>query len=487
MKFFAVFCILCAWQLGVEQLAAAERPHIIFVMADDMGWGETSYRGHSLLRTPNLDAMAAGGLRLERFYAGNPVCSPTRATVLTGRSNDRTGVLSHGYALRLQEKTIAQALKQAGYVTGHFGKWHLDGFKGPGAPVLAGDPRSPGAFGFDSWVSATNFIDMDPYLGRNGVPEKFQGDSSEIVVAEAVKFLQQHLASRRPMFAVLWFGTPHSPFRASAADKAPFSQLDAASANHYGELVAMDRSIGTLRQKLRDFGMADNTLLVFCSDNGGLPKIEPSTTGGLRGYKASVYEGGLRVPGIIEWPAVVKPRIISHPACTIDLFPTVAEIVGLPAGSFVEPVDGISLKPLLTADIGPRTRPIGFRFGAKAALIDNRYKLLTNDRAKARFELYDLEADPREADDLSASRPELLAKMRRNLLAWNESVDASFAGKDYPEGTVTPPDPEPVFWYEAAPYRPWLPKWKEYWAYRTYIDRRATAGAKADKKRDARP
>ena len=117
------------WLTVASSLVAAT-PNIIFVMADDMGWGQTGYRGHPILKTPNLDAMASNGLRFDRFYAGNPVCSPTRATVLTGRTNERAGVMSHGYALRLQEKTIAQALKGAGYVTGHFGKWHLNGFKG---------------------------------------------------------------------------------------------------------------------------------------------------------------------------------------------------------------------------------------------------------------------------------------------------------------------------------------------------------------------
>jgi arylsulfatase A-like enzyme len=137
---FAVFCTLWASPMA----AYAARSHIIFVMADDMGWGQTGYRGHPLLKTPNLDAMAAGGLRFERFYAGAPVCSPTRASVLTGRANDRTGVLSHGYALRLHEKTIAQALSAAGYVTGHFGKWHLNGLRGPGAPILETDHYHPG-------------------------------------------------------------------------------------------------------------------------------------------------------------------------------------------------------------------------------------------------------------------------------------------------------------------------------------------------------
>lgn len=450
---------------------AASRPHIIFVMADDMGWGQTGYRSHPVLKTPNLDAMAANGLRFERFYAGAPVCSPTRATVLTGRANDRTGVLSHGYALRPQEKTIAEALKAAGYVTAHFGKWHLNGLRGPGAPILAGDERHPGRFGFDEWVSVSNFYDVNPLMSRQGQVEQFTGDSSEIAVAEAVAFLEKHRSSGRPMFAVVWYGTPHSPFKALPEDKAPFGDLDKASADHYGELVAMDRSVGTLRSQLREMGIAENTLLVFCSDNGGLPRITPDTVGGLRGNKGSVYEGGLRVPGIIEWPAVIEPRVTHYPACTMDLFPTAADVVGLPDDVLVEPLDGISLKPLLTGELSKRTKAIPFRFGVKAALVDNRYKLLTNDLAKADFQLYDLEVDPKETRDLSGVEPDRFQRMKREMLAWNDTVDASFAGKDYPAGNVSPADPEPQFWYDTLAYQTYLPAWKDRWEFKSYIER----------------
>ena len=467
----------------VPLLSAADKPNIIFVMADDMGWGQTGYRGHPILKTPNLDAMAANGLRFDRFYAGNPVCSPTRACVLTGRTNDRTGVLSHGYALRLQEKTIAQALKGAGYATGHFGKWHLNGYKGPGAPVLADDPRSPGEFGFDTWVSATNFIDMDPLLGRQGVPEQFKGDSSEVVVAEAIRFIEKQHAAKQPIFTVIWYGTPHSPFKAYDADKTAFSDLDNESANHHGELVTMDRSIGTLRAKLRELGIADNTLFVFNSDNGGLPGIKPDTTGGLRGNKGTIYEGGLRVPGIIEWPAVIKPRVTNHPAGVVDLFPTIADVVGLPKNVFIEPLDGVSLKPLFTAEIGPRKKPLGFRYGNKAAYVDNNHKLLTDDLKKGAFELYDLKADPNETKDLSAEQPELFEKMKKEFLAWNGGVQASFEGKDYPEGKVTPPDPEPANWFESDRYKEWVPKWKNYWAYQRYLSREQKAEKPKSKKK----
>ncbi|MCC6509648.1 MAG: sulfatase-like hydrolase/transferase [Pirellulaceae bacterium] len=465
--------------------SAADRPHIIFVMADDMGWGQTGYRNHPVLKTPNLDAMAANGLRFERFYAGGPVCSPTRASVMTGRSHERAGVLSHGYGLRLQEKTIAQALKGAGYVTGHFGKWHLNGHRGPGAPIFADDPRSPGNFGFDHWVSVSNFYDMNPLMSRAGKFEEFQGDSSEIAVAEAVKFLEQHRASGQPMFAVIWYGSPHSPFKSLDSDKLAFSQLNDASANHYGELVAMDRSLGTLRKSLREMGLADNTLLVFCSDNGGLPNITPDTVGGLRGNKGSVFEGGLRVPGIIEWPASIKPRVTNYPACVMDLFPTVADIVGLPDSVMIRPIDGLSLKPLLAKELDERRAPMGFRYQAKRALIDNRYKLLTNNLDGGKFELYDLSVDAKEEHELSAQQPEVVAKMKQQLLQWNTSMDASFAGKDYPEGKVTPADPEPINWYDAAPYEPLLNQWKQRWEFQGYLNRAGAPAKRANKSRRA--
>lgn len=457
---------LSAFVISHSAFGAPKAPNIIFVMADDMGWGQTGYRGHPVLKTPNLDAMAANGLRFERFYAGNPVCSPTRASVLTGRSNDRAGVLTHGYALRLQEKTISQALKGAGYTTGHFGKWHLNGFKGPGAPILRDDPRSPGAFGFDEWVSVTNFFDQNPLMSRQGAFEEFTGDSSDIAVGEAVKFIGKHHAGGKPLFAVIWFGTPHSPFKALEADKAAFAALDKSSQDHYGELVALDRAIGALRQKLRDFGIAENTLLVFNSDNGGLPGIQPETVGGLRGNKGTVFEGGLRVPGIMEWPAVIKPRITSFPACTVDLFPTVVDILGLPDTAMLKPIDGISLKPLFSGEVGDRAKPIPFRFGTKAALTGPRYKLLTENIRQDSFQLYDLQADPNETKDLRTEQPAVFEQMKKELLAWNSSVDASFAGKDYPEGVVTPPDPESIPWADHPGYKPYLAEWQQRWEYK---------------------
>lgn len=472
MKVALSLLVVLLFSVGGEGAAAEQRrPNIIFVMADDMGWGQTGYRNHPTLRTPNLDAMAAHGLRFDRFYVGGPVCSPTRASMLTGRTHDRCGVLSHGYALRLQEKTIAQALRQAGYVTGHFGKWHLNGHRGPGVPILGDDPRNPGVFGFDEWLSVSNFFDVDPLMSRGGKFESFRGDSSEIVVSEAVAFLKKHREGGKPMFAVIWYGTPHSPFKALPGDKEPFADLAEASAHHYGELRAMDRSIGTLRQALRELGIAENTMIVFCSDNGGLPNIKPDTVGGLRGYKASLFEGGIRVPGIIEWPAAIKPRVTNYPACVMDLFPTIAEIVGLPDSAMTKPIDGVSLLPLFEKELPERAKPIGFRYQSQRAWVGDRFKLVTRNLAEGTFELYDLIADPQESRDVSGEHPQVAEQMKRELLAWEAGVDASFDGKDYPEGAVVPPDPKPIDWFRTPQYRPFLDELGKRWEYERYLKR----------------
>ncbi len=273
------------------------------------------------------------------------------------------------------------------------------------------------------------------------------------------------------MFAVIWYGSPHSPFKSLEQDRESFSQLDNNSANHYGELVALDRSIGTLRASLQQFGLAQNTMLVFCSDNGGLPGIQPETVGGLRGNKGSVFEGGLRVPGIIEWPAMIHPRITHYPACVMDLFPTVADIVGLPKSAWIQPQDGQSLKPLFEQEIARRNLPMGFRYGTKRALIDDQYKLLTDNLNRGTFELYDLRHDDSETHDLSQAKPEIFETMKRQLLAWDQGVTASGEGKDYPEGNVTPADPEPVNWYDTPSYQHYLEQWSKRPEFESYLKR----------------
>lgn len=453
--YFGVLFLLTSIPLG------ASEPNVILLMTDDQGWGQTGYNYHPRLETPNLDAMADNGLRFNRFYAAAPVCSPTRASVLTGRTNMRTGVESHGFALRKQEKTLATALRDAGYATGHFGKWHLNGMRGPGVPIFASDTHHPGEFGFDEWFSVTNFFDRDPIMSRNGRFEEREGDSSEVIVDEALAFIAKQAKLRKPFLSVIWFGTPHSPFRAADDDIAAFVDLDEQSKLHYGELAAMDRSIGTLRRRLRELEIAENTIVWFCSDNGGLPKIQPETVGGLRGHKGSMYEGGLRVPGIIEWPARIQPRVTDFPAVVMDIFPTIVEAVDLPHSTMLQPQDGRSLIDVMDRPISRRDQPIPFQCFGNTVLLDNNMKLLHVGKQRKQYELYDLSEDPQEQKNLYQTRPKLARQMTESLIELQRSIADSFAGKDYPEGTLIPGDPAPRLWTEVDAYRSYFDQWRK--------------------------
>ena len=451
-----------------EQSIDNERPNIILIMTDDQGWGQTGYYDHPVLQTPNLDAMAKNGLRFDRFYAGAPVCSPTRASVLTGRTNDRTGVLDHGYALRKQEKTMAVALKNEGYATGHFGKWHLNGLRGPGVPVLKEDSHSPGKFGFDHWLTVTNFFDIDPLMSENGSFIDLKGNSSDIIVGKALEFIKEKSNQNLPFFTVIWDGSPHDPFVASEKDRSNFKSLNENSQHHYGELVAFDRSLGVLRKTLKDLGLENNTILWYCSDNGGLRNILPSTVGGLRGSKTTIWEGGLRVPAVIEWPQVIKPRITHYPASTMDIFPTIADILDLPETDLLKPVDGISLKPIFKNDIKNRDKKIPFRYKDQGALVDNNFKLVATSIQKKEFELYDLENDSGETTNLAAQNPMIFNQMKKDFLKWGKSIDSSLDGIDYPEGKVLK-NPERHFWMNDERYEPYLEEWLNRPEYRDRI------------------
>jgi arylsulfatase A-like enzyme len=423
-------------------------------MADDQGWGDTSYNGHPELKTPNLDALAKSGLRFDRFYTAHFNCSPTRGSVMTGRHPARYGTFGPGSPIRAQELTVARVLQSAGYATGHFGKWHLNGKNGdkntteiPGRAILANDPLSPGRLGFDEWVSADNFFDLDPVLGRNGVPEKFYGDSSDITTDEALKFIRRQAGAGKSFLAVVWFGSPHVPHQALPADKAAYSALPEKDQNYYGELTAVDRNVGRLRTALRELKVADHTLLWYCSDNGGA--AGPKSTGNLRGSKGTLWEGGLRVPGIVEWPArIPKPFVSETPCSTLDIYPTVLEATGAAAKNQIQPLDGISLLPMFDRQAVSRAKPIPFWSNVRnhrshAALLDWPYKLHTNPAAGRNQNakksgaalptvlLYDVSKDPKETTDLAAQEPERVAKMTAALEAWKASVEKSLAGADY--------------------------------------------------------
>ena len=430
------------------------RPNIVLVMADDQGWGDTGYNGHPELKTPNLDALATSGLRFNRFYTAHFNCSPTRGSIMTGRHPDRYGTFNPGAPIRAQELTVARVLQSAGYATGHFGKWHLNGKNGdrnttaiPGRAILASDPLSPGKMGFAEWVSADNFFDLDPVLGRNGVPEKFHGDSSDVTTAEALKFIRRQAGAGKPFLAVVWFGSPHVPHQALPADKAAYASLSEAEQNYFGEITAVDRNVGRLRAALRELKVSDHTLLWYNSDNGG--NEGPKSTGNLRGSKGTLWEGGLRVPAIVEWPArIPRPFVSETPCSTLDIYPTILAATGAVAQKQIQPLDGVNLLPVFDRQTDARTKALPFWNHAgpqpgHAAWLEWPYKLHTNpvggrDRkgkkggaALPAVMLYNVAADPKETTDLAAQEPERVKNMTAALEAWKASVERSLAGADY--------------------------------------------------------
>ncbi len=330
---------------------APKKPNVVLVMADDQGWGDMAYNGHPHLKTPNFDAMAKEAIRFDLFHAAAPVCSPTRASVMTGRTPNRMATFKWGHPIRPQETTLAQVLKAAGYRTGHFGKWHLGSVQKDGL-------ATPGKCGFDEWVSAPNFFDLDPVLSDKGKAVEFKGDSSDVTADLAVKFMRDCAAKKQPFLTVVWFGSPHAPHKALPEDRKLYDARPAAERDFLGEITAMDRAFGRIRSEIKKLGLTDDTILWYCSDNGALPKL--GSSGGRRGAKGQVYEGGLLVPALLEWPSrYPKPRVISVPCVMSDIYPTVLEWAGAKADK-QPPLDGISLVPLLDGKAKARSKPIGF-------------------------------------------------------------------------------------------------------------------------------
>ena len=224
---------------------AIDRPNFILLMGDDHGWEETGYNGHAYLRTPVLDEMAATGLRLDRFYAAHPNCSPTRGSVLTGRHPNRFGTFAPNWSIRPEEITVAHLLREAGYATGHFGKWHV-------GPVKATSPTNPGAMGFDEWLSHDNFFELNPILSRNGgPPTRFEGESSAILIDETIRFIRRSNQRGTPFLAVVWFGSPHEPYSGLPEDLALYNNLPVRYAQQVVSLTSNETG-SPVQRPLRD-------------------------------------------------------------------------------------------------------------------------------------------------------------------------------------------------------------------------------------------
>lgn len=467
------FGTLAACRGGERQDAGTKLPNIILCMADDQGWGDTGYNGHPYLKTPHLDAMSQAGLRFDRFYSGAPVCSPTRGSALTGRHPYRYGVpTANAGHIRDGEITLAELLKAQGYTTGHFGKWHLgtltndqeDGRRGGRQPE---NYAPPWEHGFDqSFAAEVQMPTWDP-MENQAFPSKYwtgegeyatdnlAGDDSWVIMDRAIPFIQQAVTANTPFFAVIWFHAPHRPVVAGPQHRAMYAEFSEGEQHYYGCITALDEQVGRLRAELRQLGVANDTMLWYCSDNGPEGRTSHKSTdrgssGGLRGRKRSLFEGGVRVPGILEWPQRVEAgRVSDVPASTCDYFPTISEVLGLGVSEDDRPIDGVSLLPLIEGDMEERGRPIAFQCpnggerGAAArlgspdhALIGDRYKLLSflDEERSGEDMLFDIALDPGERHDLIEDLPDVAAEMKQYLLDWDASCARSDEGADYSSG-----------------------------------------------------
>ncbi len=498
ISFFLAILVISGgtWAATPTHAQTTGQPNIVLLMGDDHGWDEVGYNGHPYLKTPVLDEMARTGLRLDHFYSGGASCSPTRATVITGRHHHRSGTFVPGWSLRPEEIGLPQLLRDAGYATGHFGKWHL-------GPVKASSPTNPGAFGFEQWLSHDNFFELDPSFSRNGgPPEVFKGESSEIIVAEAIRFIDRAKQDGKPFFVVIWFGSPHEPYQGLPADLALYDNLPESFGDRqvqltsnetgrgttrlqrdvlrerFAEITAMDRAIGHLRSHLGDAGLRPDTFLMYCGDNG--TPAEAVATVPFRGQKGSIYDGGTRVPAVIDWPAKLnQPRVSDINTVTTDLLPTLCDLAGVPLPA--RPLDGLSLGPLLEGRMTERPSPIGFwngvvdrfpdaspyiepalqegttplvklgpggvatrnflnfrhpeireqDFAGARALLDNRFKLVIDGSRGAGKELFDLRTDPAETNNVIDKHPEEARRLEQLLRTWQQSVLTSLTGADY--------------------------------------------------------
>ena len=391
-----------------------ERPNVLLIMTDDQGWGDIQSHGNSRIDTPVLDRLAESGARFDRFFV-SPVCAPTRASLLSGRYHPRTGVhgVTRGFeTMRSEEVTLAEILKQAGYVTGCFGKWHNG----------AHYPSHPNGQGFDEFFGFcaghwNNYFDTT--LEHNGLPVKTKGYIADVLTDAAVNFIDKN--KDRPFFCYVPYNPPHSPFQVPDGyfRQYKLQGMDDKLACVYAMCTNLDYNIGRIFNKLRELGPGKETIVIFLTDNG------PNTArfnGDMRGRKGSVHEGGGRVPCFIHWPGQIEPgRTIRQIAAHIDILPTVVELtkVKVPA---TKPLDGVSLVPLLKGDSpGWPDRMLFTKWADRGAVRTQDFRLVIENN---RPQLYDMNSDPGEKKDLARSRPEVTKKLKTAYDDWLREVSA---------------------------------------------------------------
>jgi arylsulfatase A len=447
----------CALMLGAgfSVRAAEPQPNILVILADDLGYGDLGAYGHPHIQTPHLDKLAAEGLLMTDCYAAAPVCSPARAGLLTGRAPNRTGVYDwipahHAAHLRREEITAATLLKQAGYDTAHVGKWHLNGkFNSPEQP-------QPHDHGFDYWLATQNNAapsHKNPQnFARNGLEVgPLEGFAANLVAREGAQWLRNRKDAANPFYLQVWFHEPHEPVASPPELVEKYRDLarNEDEAQYFANVENMDRAIGELLRALDELGVAENTLVFFTSDNGpetlrryGGATRSYGSPGPLREMKLHLYEGGIRVPGILRWPARIQAgQVSAEPVSGVDLLPTVCELAGaVPPAD--RPIDGASFVSIFSGQPIKRAAPLFWTYyralsAPKAALRDGDWKLvahwdgpegpiggnvnpqsmhLIKTASLTDFELYNLREDIAETRDLSAAEPKRLKTLSRQLI-----------------------------------------------------------------------
>ena len=458
-------------------------PNIVFMMADDLGYGDVGYNGGNA-ETPHLDAMAAGPntVHLTRYYSGSPVCSPTRGTVLTGRNHNRYCVWSanggKGTAdfvipetmpLPPTEITVTKILKKHGYQTAMFGKWHLGDFKKLPGGNKKWPVSHPGMHGFDEWwatersgqttnmncacfneSTTKDFCVLGHYKSPPDCHNYYtiqdtesntlqsldfpvNGDDSQYLVQNFERYLEQVNKTGEPFFVYLPFHTVHNRFVATEdyIERYSVKNFTLEDIDYYGAITAMDDAVGQVRDLLKKYNISNNTMLWFTSDNGP-ENNTPGVTAGFKGRKRSLHEGGIRVPGLIEWPDVIKLNKKSdYPVVSSDLLPTVCDILGVSPPSD-RPIDGSSILPFLKGNASARNSSIKWAWNIKGSF-ENKYQAaISDDRCKVyamynkgivqSAELYDLQEDPFETEDISSKQKVCFQTLKSELEEWRQSV-----------------------------------------------------------------
>ena len=438
-RMLVVFVALVGCGLAVAAEGAV-RPNVLVIITDDQGYGDFSLHGNPTLKTPQIDALGRQSVRFERFFV-NSFCAPTRAALLTGRYPLRCGVwgVTHSKeTMRTEEVTLAEMLAAAGYRTGCFGKWH-NGEQWPYTPPAQGFGEFVG-FQNGHW---NNYFDTA--LLRRAKFEPTKGYITDVLTDEAIKFLGR--GGDQPFLCYVAYNAPHSPFQAPDREFAHYKSLglDDTLAAFYAMCAVVDENVGRLLAELDRLKLAENTIVVFLTDNGGTAGVRHFNAG-MRGGKTSVHEGGTRVPLLVRWPAGIKQRrVVPQIAAHIDVAPTLLDLCGIAAPAGVK-FDGRSLRPLLEekeTTWPERTlfthNPISETNRYPGAVRTEKYRLVRElrgagtqggSKAKANrqptaWQLYDMQADPGETKDLAAELPDVVADLSKQYEAWYDDISAA--------------------------------------------------------------